>query len=144
QTAAVGGGGIRGREALDRLRNGVGRVESSWTPATAEESFEIGRRRLFEPPAGPEAFKQRDVTARAFAELYRAQGAEFPPECRDADYEKRIQAAFPIHPEIFDRLYADWSTLVKFQRTRGDMRQMAYVNTRLWDSRDSNSLILLP
>jgi len=25
-----------------------------------------------------------------FAELYRAQGAEFPPECRDADYEKRI------------------------------------------------------
>jgi predicted AAA+ superfamily ATPase len=35
----------RGREALDRLRNVVGRVESSWRPATAEEGFEIVRRR---------------------------------------------------------------------------------------------------
>ncbi len=120
-------GGIRGREALDRLRNVVGRVESSWRPATAEEGFEIVRRRLFEPLAGPEAFKQRDVTARAFAELYLAQSAEFPAECRDSDYERRIQAAFPIHPEIFDRLYNDWSTLVKFQRTRGVLRLMAAV-----------------
>jgi hypothetical protein len=55
---------------------------------------------------------------RAFADLYRTQHQEFPPECRDADYEKRIKAAYPIHPEIFDRLYNDWSTLVKFQRTR--------------------------
>ena len=98
-------GGLRGREALERLRNVVGRVESSWRPATAEEGFEIVRRRLFEPLAGPEAFKQRDVTARAFADLYRTQSAEFPPECKGGDYEKRIQAAYPIHPEIFDRLY---------------------------------------
>ena len=40
-------GGQRGREALDRLRNVVGRIESSWRPASAEESFEIVRRRLF-------------------------------------------------------------------------------------------------
>ena len=32
-------GGQRGREALDRLRNVVGRVESSWRPASAEEGF---------------------------------------------------------------------------------------------------------
>jgi hypothetical protein len=62
-------GGIRGREALNRLRNVVGRVESSWRPATAEEGFEIVRRRLFEPLTGPDAFKQRDVTAKAFADL---------------------------------------------------------------------------
>src|SRR5437763_3164338 len=86
---AVEVGGIRGREALERLRNVVGRVESSWRPATAEEGFEIVRRRLFEPLAG-DAFKQRDVTARAFADLYHAQNAEFPPECRGSDYEKRI------------------------------------------------------
>ncbi len=135
-------GGIRGREALERLRNVVGRVESSWRPATAEEGFEIVRRRLFEPLAGPDAFKQRDVTARAFADLYRAQGAEFPPECRDGDYEKRIQAAFPIHPEIFDRLYTDWSTLLKFQRTRGVLRLMAAVIHSLWEKGDRNPLIL--
>jgi predicted AAA+ superfamily ATPase len=135
-------GGLRGREALDRLRNVVGRVESSWRPASAEEGFEIVRRRLFEPLSGAEAFKQRDVTARAFADLYRAQGPEFPPECKSADYEKRIQAAFPIHPEIFDRLYEDWSTLVKFQRTRGVLRLMAAVIHCLWEKGDRNPLIL--
>jgi predicted AAA+ superfamily ATPase len=135
-------GGIRGREALDRLRNVVGRLESSWRPATAEEGFEIVRRRLFELPSGPDAFKQRDVTARAFADLYGSQAAEFPPECRSADYERRIQAAYPIHPEIFDRLYTDWSTLVKFQRTRGVLRLMAAVIHSLWEKGDKNPLIL--
>src|SRR5208282_3395811 len=135
-------GGQRGREALDRLRNVVGRVESSWRPATAEEGFEIVRRRLFEPMADPAQFKDRDVVARAFADLYRQQHQEFPPECRDADYEKRIKAAYPIHPEIFDRLYNDWSTLVKFQRTRGVLRLMAGVIHSLWEKGDKNPLIL--
>ncbi len=135
-------GGIRGRQALDRLRNVVGRVESSWRPASAEEGFEIVRRRLFQPLAGPEAFKHRDVTARAFADLYRSQAAEFPRECQDPGYEKRIQAAFPIHPEIFDRLYEDWSTLIKFQRTRGVLRLMAAVIHTLWEKGDRNPLIL--
>lgn len=135
-------GGQRGREALDRLRNVVGRVESSWRPASAEEGFEIVRRRLFEPLVDPAQFKDRDVVARAFADLYRTQHQEFPPECRDADYEKRIKAAYPIHPEIFDRLYTDWSTLVKFQRTRGVLRLMAAVIHSLWEKGDKSPLIL--
>ena len=135
-------GGQRGREALDRLRNVVGRVESSWRPASAEEGFEIVRRRLFEPLADQAQFKDRDVVARAFAELYRTQHQEFPPECHDADYERRIKAAYPIHPEIFDRLYTDWSTLVKFQRTRGVLRLMAAVIHSLWEKGDKNPLIL--
>ena len=135
-------GGQRGREALDRLRNVVGRIESSWRPASAEESFEIVRRRRFEPFTDPVQFRDRDVVARSFADLYRTQHQEFPPECRDADYEKRIKAAYPIHPEIFDRLYTDWSTLVKFQRTRGVLRLMAAVIHSLWEKDDRNPLIL--
>ncbi len=135
-------GGQRGREALDRLRNVIGRVESSWRPASAEEGFEIVRRRLFEPLPDAAQFKDRDVVARAFADMYRTQQQEFPPECRDADYEKRIRAAYPIHPEIFDRLYNDWSTLVKFQRTRGVLRLMAAVIHSLWEKGDRNPLIL--
>jgi predicted AAA+ superfamily ATPase len=135
-------GGQRGREALDRLRNVVGRLESSWRPASAEEGFEIVRRRLFEPMANPAQFKDRDVVARAFADLYRTQHQEFPTECRDADYERRLKAAYPIHPEIFDRLYTDWSTLVKFQRTRGVLRLMAAVIHSLWEKGDRNPLIL--
>jgi predicted AAA+ superfamily ATPase len=134
-------GGVRGREALNRLRNVVGRVESSWRPATAEEGFEIVRRRLFEPLGGDQ-FKNRDVTARAFSDLYHSQGAEFPPECRDHDYERRVKAAYPIHPEIFDQLYGAWSTLIKFQRTRGVLRLMASVIHSLWEKGDKSPLIL--
>jgi len=135
-------GGLRGREALERLRNVVGRIESSWRPATAEEGFQIVRRRLFESLASPEHYKQRDLTARAFAELYRTQAAEFPPECNSTDYERRIRDAYPIHPEIFDQLYGAWSTLIKFQRTRGVLRLMAAVIHSLWESGDRSPLIL--
>ena len=135
-------GGQRGREALDRLRNVVGRIESSWRPASAEEGFEIVRRRLFEPFADQARYRDRDVVARAFADLYRGAHQEFPPECRDADYETRLKAAYPIHPEIFDRLYTDWSTLVTFQRTRGVLRLMAAVIHSLWEKGDRSPLIL--
>ncbi len=135
-------GGERGREALVRLRNIVGRVESSWRPASAEEGFEIVRRRLFEPMTEPDQFIERDRTARAFAMLYQTQSSEFPPECKEASYEQRIKAAYPIHPEVFDRLYTDWSTLLKFQRTRGVLRLMATVIHCLWVKGDKNPLIL--
>jgi len=135
-------GGQRGRQALDRLRNVIGRIESSWKPASAEEGFEIVRRRLFEPITDPALYKARDVVARTFADFYRANKGEFPTECRDADYERRIQAAYPIHPELFDRLYNDWSTLAKFQRTRGVLRLMASVIHNLWSKGDAGPLIL--
>jgi predicted AAA+ superfamily ATPase len=135
-------GGIRGRAALARLKNVIGRVESSWAPASTEEGFEIVRRRLFEPLLERDQFTGRDNVARAFADLYRTQHQEFPPECRDSDYEKRLRAAYPIHPEVFDRLYTDWSTLVKFQRTRGVLRLMAAVIHSLWEKGDRNPLIM--
>ena len=134
-------GGLRGREALSQLRNVIERVASPWRPATAEEGFEIVRRRLFqELPANN--FKQRDLTARAFARFYRERKGEFPPKCREADYEARLRAAYPIHPEVFDRLYDDWSTLLRFQRTRGVLRLMASVIHSLWESGDRSPLIL--
>lgn len=41
-----------------------------------------------------------------------------------------------------DRLYTDWSTLAKFQRTRGVLRLMAAVIHSLWEGGDRNPLIL--
>ena len=134
-------GGRRGREALDRLRNAIGRVESSWRPASAEEGFEIVRRRLFEPLVEQSQFVARDTVAKAYFDLYRSQHQEFPPECRNSEYEGRLKAAYPIHPEVFDRLYTEWSTLVKFQRTRGVLRLMAAVIHSLWEKGDRNPLI---
>ena len=135
-------GGQRGREALDRLCNVVGRIESSWRPASADEGFEIVRRRLFQPFTDPDQSKDRDLVAREFVELYRRNSKDFPLECRESDYEKRIRNAYPIHPEVFDRLYNDWSTLVRFQRTRGVLRLMAAVIHNLWERGDQSPLIL--
>ena len=134
-------GGLRGREALARLGNVIGRVDSSWRPASADESFEIVRRRLFEQISGA-SFTTRDNVARAFLDLYRAKAEDFPAATREADYEKRMREAYPIHPEVFERLYSDWSTLPSFQRTRGVLRLMAAVIHTLWESVDRNPLIL--
>lgn len=135
-------GGIMGRTALNRLSNVIGRVEASWRPASAEESFEIVRSRLFQSDDNVASFAIRDNVARAFRELYSSNSQEFPAECAEADYEKRIIATYPIHPEVFERLYADWSTLRNFQRTRGVLRLMATVIHSLWESGDRNPLIL--
>jgi predicted AAA+ superfamily ATPase len=135
-------GGEGGREALARIQHLFGRVESVWRPASAEEGFEIVRRRLFQPILDGDLCKARDAVARAFAELYRGQPGEFPTACREAGYARRIQAAYPIHPELFDRLYNDWSTLDRFQRTRGVLRLMAAVIHELWERQDGGLLIL--
>ena len=135
-------GGDFGQQALARLKNAIGRVESSWRPASPDEGFEIVRRRLFEPMTAPQAFAARDAVARAYVSMYGAQHNEFPSECREADYERRISQAYPIHPEFFDRLYNDWSTLDKFQRTRGVLRLMAAVIHCLWERNDGNLLIM--
>lgn len=52
------------------------------------------------------------------------------------------RAAYPIHPEVFDRLYRDWGSLPKFQRTRGVLRLMAAVIHCLWERGDRNPLIM--
>jgi hypothetical protein len=133
-------GGEGGRAALDRIRNTFSRVEAVWRPASAEESFSIVRRRLFEPITDHTA---KDAVCRAFAELYKSHRGEFPNECLEADYERRLRDAYPLHPELFDRLYQDWSTLERFHRTRGVLRLMAAVIHDLWDRQDK-SLMIMP
>lgn len=135
-------GGPGGREALARLRTIVGRVESAWRPASSDESFEIVRRRLFEPIVNPELYAARDATAKAFGDLYRRQARDFPIECREDSYVGRIKSSYPIHPELLDRLYQDWSTLERFQRTRGILRLMAIAIHALWVQNDQSPLIL--
>lgn len=135
-------GGADGRAALDRLRNTFARIESTWRPANAEESFEIVRSRLFQPITDPSSFALKDAVLEAFSRFYRDQPQEFPSECREAHYRRRLDAAYPIHPALFDRLYNDWSTLDKFQRTRGVLRLMAAVIHALWERNDPNLLIM--
>ena len=134
-------GGAAGQAALQRLTNIVARTAEQWQPARGDESFEIVRRRLFEP-IEPDKVAARDASAEAFGELYRGQRADFPSECAEIAYVDRLKTAYPIHPEVFDRLYEDWSTVDRFQRTRGVLRLMAAVINSLWESDDRSPLIL--
>jgi len=134
-------GGRNGQEALARLQQVIRRVADPWRPATSDESFEIVRRRLFED-RDAQAQRDIDVVARAFTEFYARHKGEFPSGVAERSYEDRIRAAYPIHPELFDRLYQDWSTLAKFQRTRGVLRLMSAVIHELWRSADAAPLIM--
>lgn len=133
-------GGAGGKEAMDFVGKTLGRIESVWKPVTAEESFEIVRRRLFADEIDRPA---RDAVVRAFSKMYRDSPDEFPRDAGEAAYLQRLEQAYPIHPELFDRLYTDWSTLEGFQQTRGVLRLMATVIHRLWDD-DDFSLLILP
>ncbi|NHA68755.1 DUF499 domain-containing protein [Phycicoccus flavus] len=134
-------GGERGRAALRRLEHVVGRVAHQWHPASAQESFEIVRRRLFEQPDA-QAFRQVAATARKFVTFYREHQGEFPRETTEDAYEQKIRSAYPIHPELFARLYEDWATLERFQRTRGVLRLMSGVVKELYAAGDDSPLIM--
>ena len=134
-------GGEGGQEALARLKQTFSRVESSWRPASQEESYEIVRRRLFKEIPG-DKFHHRDNTLKQFAKLYRENANDFPQGCADEDYRRKLEKAYPIHPELFDQLYTSWGSLEKFQRTRGVLRLMAQAIHELWMNGDPSVMIM--
>ena len=134
-------GGEGGQEALIRLKQTFSRVESSWRPASQEESYEIVRRRLFKDIPG-DRFHHRDNTLKQFARLYRENANEFPRGSADEDYRRKLEKAYPIHPELFDQLYTGWGSLERFQRTRGVLRLMAQAIHELWMNNDPSVMIM--
>ncbi|MCL5961065.1 MAG: ATP-binding protein [Chloroflexi bacterium] len=133
-------GSQRGVAALRSLETYFARIQALWKPVATEEAFEIVRRRLFEPVRDEKA---REVVCRAFADAYVVEGAKLPSETQEARYYDRLMQAYPIHPEVFDRLYEDWTTIEGFQRTRGVLKLMAKVIYRLWKD-DNKDLMILP
>lgn len=133
-------GSQRGINALRTLEHYFARVQALWKPVAAEEAFEIVRRRLFTAMTDTQTVA---TVCRAYADFYVANSAEVPPETQDSRYYERLMQAYPIHPEVFDRLYEDWSTLESFQRTRGVLKLMAKVIYRLW-SDGNNDLMIMP
>ena len=63
-------GGEKGKEALLRLEKIFGRVQSPWLPASGDETYEIIRRRLFQP-LDADGERAREETVKAFHDLYK-------------------------------------------------------------------------
>jgi len=133
-------GSQRGINALKTLEHYFGRVQALWKPVATEEAFEIVRRRLF---TNIKDTASVEAVCRGFADFYVANAADFPRETQDSHYFERIKRAYPIHPEVFERLYEDWSSLGNFQRTRGVLKFMAKVIHRLWKD-GNNDLMIMP
>lgn len=132
-------GGDAGKTALETIEHTFGRMESIWKPVAANEGFEVVRRRLFLDCKDPET---RDMVCTVFSNMYQENSADFPLEAKEVEYRNRLIACYPIHPEVFDRLYEDWATLEKFQRTRGVLRLMAAVIHELWMANDAGAMIM--
>ena len=132
-------GGVAGEEALARLESVFGRIESVWEPLAVDETFAVVRRRLFGDIRDE---SERDKTCDAFARMYRRQTREYPPETREGRYLERLKECYPIHPEIFDRLYLDWSSISRFQRTRGVLRMLSICVNRLYSAENPSPLIM--
>lgn len=132
-------GGEAGKYVLDSIEHTFGRMESIWKPVAANEGFEVVRRRLFLPCKDE---SERDRICTIFSQFYNENKSDFPIEASEVTYRERMISCYPIHPEIFDRLYNDWSTLERFQRTRGVLRLMASVIHELWMGGDASPMIM--
>lgn len=135
----IGEEGSGGQQALSAIEHTFGRMEAIWKPVAADEGFEIVRRRLFLNCKDEAA---RDSVCMAFSQMYQENAADFPTNAKEVDYFQRMRSCYPIHPEIFDRLYEDWATIERFQKTRGVLRLMAAVVHNLWMNQDGSLLIM--
>jgi len=139
QSEVQAGSQQRGVAALRAVEQIFGRIQAIWKPVATEEAFEIVRRRLFNLVTD---IQEKELVCRAFANTYIAEGSKLPTETQEAKYYDRLIQAYPIHPEVFARLYEDWTTIDGFQRTRGVLKLMAKVIFRLWKDENKDLMIL--
>ena len=134
-------GGERGAEAMAVLENILSRTQAVTEVAQArnDEAFAVVRQRLFKEECDADA---REATCQAFYRMYQRGAGDYPPEARETRYLERLRQCYPIHPEIFDRLYDDWSLYHQFQRTRGVLRMMAQTISWLCAAGDQSPMIL--
>ena len=133
---AGGEGGISGLEELESI---LERVDAVSIPLEVDNSFEVVRRRLFSPVIDE---TERDQTCEAFRKMYQNSRSEYPDGVNDQQYLQRMKDCYPIHPELFDRLFQDWSVIPGFQKTRGVLRIMATCISRLYQKQDQSLLIM--
>lgn len=131
-------GGEKGKQSLAIAEKYFGRVHAIWKPVTAQESFGVVRRRLFQS-LDEEAAK---AVVERWSSWYHQNQKAFPPEVRESGFRDKLQLCYPIHPTVFDFLYEDWSVLEKFQRTRGVLQLMALALNKLWSENHREELIL--
>jgi hypothetical protein len=111
---------------------------------TAKIETLIRERKLTSEGLDPrtDGLKARDQAIRAFLSFYKNNSGDFPSDARDRAYEAQLNAAYPVHPELFRILQTNWGGLQKFQKTRGVLKMMAQIVYRLWRDGHSGPVIM--
>jgi hypothetical protein len=124
----------RKEESLEKLNKIFGRIETIETPVKGEEIYTIIQRRLF---SGVKNSEERDSIVLDYFDLYRKHKEELPVKVKDSDYKRKMELAYPFHPEVIDILYEKWGTFRTFQRTRGVLRLLANIVEDLYNKEKS-------
>lgn len=131
-TGSYEGGSTQIASVLSNLEKETHRTAMSLEPVRmgTDELYHILRTRLFEKlPREAEI----DEVAQAYAKAIRdARQMDITSESPE-QFAARIQAAYPFHPAIRD-LYARFRENPGFQQTRGLIRLMRIVTSRLWNT----------
>jgi predicted AAA+ superfamily ATPase len=125
---------------LGKIQQIFGRLEAIYTPVQGEEVYSIIRRRLFEAPDDQDDVRE---IIDQYVRRYGQHKDELPAKVREGDYRRKMERAYPFHPEVIDILYEKWGTFASFQRTRGALRLLAHVVADLYE-RESNIDLILP
>ena len=117
--------------ALNNLRAELNRLARDFQPVaqTGNELYHILRKRLFETmPAEAEIAKVADAYGEEIRKAKQMDIATETPESMRA----AVLESYPFHPEIKD-LYARFKENTGFQQTRGIIRLMRTVTSRMFD-----------
>ena len=118
-------------EVLDELQPRADRVVSKRTPVNDDEIYRLTRQRLFQNVDEDAARR----VARAYREVYEKTPGSYDPAVTTDDYLRRMEDAWPLHPELLDVIYKKWSTASDFPRTRATLQLLASVVADQWRHR---------
>lgn len=123
-----------GREIQAELYNIFQRErEEAVEPVVKEDVAEVLRRRFFTP----ESLKDRDAFRQhVMAAVKGISAVDDQTAKQGAETEERFLRSFPFHPDLTEVLYAKWTQLTRFQRTRGVLRTFALAlrEAEKWDT----------
>ncbi|MEO2035923.1 MAG: DUF499 domain-containing protein, partial [Planctomycetaceae bacterium] len=106
--------------------------EEAVEPVVKEDVAEVLRRRFFTT----ESIKHKDAfRPHVQAALKGIFDIDEQSKKQGADEEERFFRSFPFHPDLTEVLYAKWTQLDRFQRTRGILRTFALAlrEAEKWD-----------
>ena len=123
-----------GRDIIDDLYAIVRRErEEGVEPVGKKDVAEVLRRRFFTP----ESLKNKDGFRKPVIEaLNGIEVLDDETKKSRKDAEERFLASYPFHPDLTEVLYAKWTQLQGFQRTRGVLRTFALAlrEAEKWDT----------